>query len=141
MPRVHVYVGKLICTRPTRTIQGGCLLAPLLPFSSPLLSSPLLFFSLSLLSPPPPLPVFFSKTDLGKRASENQPHGWYGVHLGSICRLWARVKHLYCGQKPRNRPSSEQNAKPNKTQCSFKTKFFERYAKSLYKTASEVDDT
>jgi hypothetical protein len=67
--------------------------------------SSFLFFTL----PPPPLSVsaLFSKTDLGKRAPGKQSHGWYWGHLGSICRLWLRMKHLYFAQKPQNRSSGE----------------------------------
>ena len=70
---------KLICTRCTRAIQEGCLLAPLLPFSS--LSLSLFFFSLSPLSSSSSLRFAF-KNRFGERAPGTQPHGWYGGHLG-----------------------------------------------------------
>ena len=85
--------------------------------------SPLPSFSFLSL-PSPPLPVLFSKTDLGKRAPGKQPHGWYGGHLGSICGLWARVKHLYCAQKPRNQSSGEaKTQKPTKSTVALKSRF------------------
>jgi hypothetical protein len=38
-----------------------------------------------------------------KGAPGRQPNGRYGGgHLGSIYRLWTRVKHLYCAQRPQN---------------------------------------
>ena len=88
------------------------------------LLSPLPSFSfLSLLSPP--LPVLFSKTGLGKRAPGKQPPGWYGGHLGSSCGLWARVKHLYCAQKPQNRSSGEaKTQKPTKSTVARKRRIF-----------------
>jgi hypothetical protein len=75
------------------------LLAPLLPFSFLFLPSFSFLFSLS----SPPLTVFFfPKTDLGKDVPGRWRCGWYRGHLGSTCGLWARVKHPYCAQKPRN---------------------------------------
>ena len=115
--------------------SGGLFAGASSPF---LLSLPFLLFLFSLLSSPPLSVLFKKKNDLGKRAPGKQPHGWYGGHLGSsICGLWARVKHLYCAQKPRNRSSGEakQNAKTNKIQCSSKTK------KILKDTLSVSKDT
>ena len=92
---------------------------PSFPFSPPPLLSP-------------PLSVLFSKTDLGKRAPGKQPHGWYGGHLGSICGLCARVKHLCCAQKPPNRSSGEaKTQKPTKSTVTRKRRFFEGYAKRI----------
>ena len=106
--------------------------------SSPfLLSLPFLlflFYLSSLLSPP--LSVLFSKTDLGKRSPGKQPRGWYGGHLGSICGLWVRVKHLCCAQtqKHPNRSSGEaKTQKTNKIHCSSKTKNFLKDTIIVYK--------
>jgi hypothetical protein len=67
----------------------------------------------------------FPKTDLGKRAPGKKPYEWYGGHLGSICGLWARVKHFYCAQKPRNRSSGEaKTQKPTKSTVALKRRIF-----------------
>ena len=83
---------------------GGCLLAPLPPFSSLFPS----FFSFSL-SPSSPLSVLLSKADLGKRAPRKQPRGWYCTYWGNATiRLHGVTEHgdgninklqLYHGQR------------------------------------------
>ena len=116
-------------TRYTRAMMGGCLLAPLLPFSF-LFLPPFFFFSLS---SPILSPFLFPKTSLGKHAPGRQPCGWYGGHLGSICGPWTRVKHPYCAQKPQNRsPGEAKTQKSTKSSVARKLRNFEkRYANRI----------
>ena len=116
---------------------GALFAAPLLPFSSlSLLLS--FFFSVS----PVVLSSFcFSKVDFGKGAPGRQPYGRHKGHLGSICGLWMRVKHLCCAQKPQNlSPGEAKTQKPTKSTVARKRRFFERYISVFKDTFYDILD-
>ena len=84
---------------------------------SPLSPIPSFVFSLSplLLSP------FCVQKPIWGSARQESSHtdGMGGIWVN--CGLWARVKHLYCAQKPRNRSSGEaKTQKPTKCNVALK---------------------